>query len=388
MSQDAAAKVVDGRAWAEFCDLLRKAGDVIQREDLATTPFDRAEGLRYLSRLLAAGFASFVEATCPAHPVFRPLPDMVKMGLDNPDNYYVSASIDPRHDYRIRGRRGTIHYLSFAAQNQNFAARDRITGGAGHLNDSELALEPDGSFEIVASAREQAGATGGERGSSNWLRLAPDTKQILVRQTFLDRARERPVEIAIECLGAPEPAPVLDPARVPGQLLGSAMYAIGCAQWFADWVIGFRDRAPVNAFHLPGEEDHRRLGGDPNIRLWLGTWRLGRDEALIVEAMPPKCHYWNFQLGNVWAESLDHRFQRVHINGSQAEYRGDGSFELVVAHCDPGHPNWISTAGHEHGTMGLRWVLADSHPEPRTRVVRVADLRRRASASTPAAPAS
>jgi hypothetical protein len=381
VSDDAVAKVVDGRAWLEFCELLRKAGDVIAREDLGTTPFDRAEGLRYLSRLLAAGFSSFVEATGPAHPVFRPLPELVKMGLDNPDNYYVSASIDPRRDYRISGRRGTIHYLSFAAQNQNFAARDRITGGAGHLNDSELALASDGSFEIVASQREHTGASfaqraEGERRPSNWLRLAPDTKQILVRQTFLERARERPVEVAIECVGAAAgPPPALDPARVGGQLLGSAMYAIGCAQWFADWVVGFRAKAPVNAFHLPSEDDHRRLGGDPNIRLWLGTWRLAPDEALVVEATPPKCHYWNFQLANVWAESLDSRFSRVHLNSSQAAYRGDGSFELVVAHRDPGHPNWISTAGHEHGTMGLRWVLADAHPEPRTRVVKLAELR-------------
>ena len=131
---------------------------------------------------------------------------------------------------------------------------------------------------------------------------------------------------------------------------------------------------PGAAFHLPSEDDHRRLGGDPNIRLWLGTWRLAPDEALVVEATPPKCHYWNFQLGNVWAESLDQRFQRVHINSSQAAYRDDGSFELAVAHRDPGHPNWISTAGHEHGTMGLRWVLAESHPEPRTRVAKLAAL--------------
>jgi hypothetical protein len=364
MSEDAVAKVADGRAWREFCALLEKAADVIRREDLGTTPFDRAEGLRYLSRLLAAGLASFVEATGPAHPLFRPLPELVKMGLDNPDNYYVSASIDPRRDYRIRGRRGSIHYLSFAAQNQNFAARDRITGGAGHLNDSELALAADGSFEIVASQSEP-------RGASNWLRLAPDTKQILVRQTFLERARELPVEIAIECLGAGGAPPAVDPARMPGQLLGAAMYAIGCAQWFADWVIGFRAKSPVNAFHLPTEDEHRRLGGDPNIRLWLGTWRLAPDEVLLVEATPPKCHYWNFQLGNIWAESLDHRFQRVHINSGQATYRGDGSFELAVAHADPGHPNWISTAGHEHGTMGLRWVLADSHPAPRTKVIRL-----------------
>jgi hypothetical protein len=371
MSQDAVAKVVDGSAWREFCELLQKAADVIRREDLGTTEFDRAEGLRYLSRLLAAGLSSFVESTGPAHPVFRPLPEMVKMGLDNPDNYYVSASIDPRRDYRIRGKRGTIHYLSFAAQNQNFAARDKITGGAGHLNDSELALAPDGSFEIVASAREHPGPS---NSNSNWLRLAPDTKQILVRQTFLERARERPVEIAIECIGESGAPPPLDPARVPGQLLGAAMYAIGCAQWFADWVIGFRDRAPVNSFHLPSEDDHRRLGGDPNVRLWLGSWRLAPGEALLVEATPPKCHYWNFQLGNIWAESLDHRFARVHINSGQAVCRADGSFQLVVAHEDPGLPNWITTAGHEHGTMGLRWVLADSLPEPRTRVVKSSDL--------------
>src|SRR6185436_3414075 len=62
MSDDALAKVADGRAWTEFCELLRKAGDVIRRDDLELTAFDRAEGLRYLSRLLAAGLSSFVEA--------------------------------------------------------------------------------------------------------------------------------------------------------------------------------------------------------------------------------------------------------------------------------------------------------------------------------------
>ena len=65
------------------------------------------------------------------------------MGLDNPDNYYVSAAVNGRYKYRIRGKRGTIHYLSFAAQNQNFAARDKLTGGAGHLEDRELGLGPD-----------------------------------------------------------------------------------------------------------------------------------------------------------------------------------------------------------------------------------------------------
>jgi len=366
MAEDPVEKVLTASAWTEFCDGLKQAGEVLLRDELATSAFDRAEGLRYLTRLLRAGLHSFAEHTGPLHPVFRPMPELVKMGLDNPDNFYLSASVNGRYRYRIRGQRGTIHYLGFAAQSQNFAARGRIAGGAGHLEDSQLEIAPDGSFEIIASQQEQPG---------NWLRTTADTSQILVRQTFLDRARERPVQLEITCLEAEGPPPPLDPARVPGQLMASALYASGAARWFADWVLDFRERAPVNSFHLPDEEQHRRVGGDPNIRIWLGLWELGPDEALLVEATPPRCDYWNFQLGNVWAESLDYRFRPVHVNSRTAVMREDGSFRLVVAHRDPGLPNWIDTAGHAHGTMCVRWVRADTHPMPRCRVVKLAELR-------------
>jgi hypothetical protein len=117
------------------------------------------------------------------------------------------------------------------------------------------------------------------------------------------------------------------------------------------------------------------VGGDPNIRIWLGCWKLAQDEALVIEATPPDCDYWNFQLGNVWAESLDYRFHRVHLNNGAAKLREDGSFEIVVAHVDPGHPNWLDTAGHDHGTMCVRWVRASSHPEPKCRVVKLSELQ-------------
>ncbi len=366
-SDDPVRKVETAEAWTEFCEILKKAGDVILREELEPSTFDRAEGLRYLTRLMRAGLYSFAEGLGPEHPVLGTMPEMVKMGLDNPDNYYRSVSVNPEHDYRIRGRRGSIHYLSFAAQNQNFAKKDRITGGAGHLEDSELALEPDGSFEIIASQKEQPG---------NWLRMNPDTKQILIRQTFLDRSTEQPVEATVECIGHDGPPPPLDPAGVPGQLMGSALYAIGCAQWFYDWVIGFRNNAPTNEFHLPAMEHHIRMGGDPNIRMWLGYWKVAPDEALLIECTPPECHYWNLQLGNIWAESLDYRFHQTHVNSGQAKLRSDGSFQLIIAHEDPGvaDANWLDAAGHHHGTMGVRWVRAEDHPQPKTRLVKLAQL--------------
>jgi hypothetical protein len=363
MDPDEAIERVDsGRAWDEFCELLRDAGAILQRDDLGLDTFDRAEGLRYLARLTQNGLSSFLENPGPRHPRLRALPEHCGFGLDNPDNVYQSAGINPAFDYRIRGTRGTIAYLSFAAQNQNFARRDRITGGAGHLDHTELELADDGTFEVIASQREHAG---------NWLALAPDSSMILVRETFADRAHEVAADVHIECIGVTDaPAPI-DPALVPDQLLGGAMYAIGASSWFADWVAPWR--AEPNRLHFPDPEQHRVVGGDPNIVFQLGYWSLAPDEALIVEATPPRCEYWNFQLGNIWAECLDKR-RPISRNLVSTTYEPDGSFRLVVAPVDPGSPNWIDTCGHRHGIMGLRWVRAATHPPATARVVAAAEI--------------
>ena len=72
---------------------------------------------------------------------------------------------------------------------------------------------------------------------------------------------------------------------------------------------------------------------------------------------------------------LDYDHRSVHTNSHTTKYEADGSFRLVVAHEDPGVPNWMDTAGHDHGIMGVRWVRADSLPEPRCRLVKLADVR-------------
>jgi hypothetical protein len=49
---------------------------------------------------------------------------------------------------------------------------------------------------------------------------------------------------------------------------------------------------------------------------------------------------------------------------------------VVIAHEDPGVPNWLDTCGHRQGAMCWRWIRAAEHPTPRTRVVRLAELAR------------
>ena len=88
-----------------------------------------------------------------------------------------------------------------------------------------------------------------------------------------------------------------------------------------------------------------------------------------------ECDHWNFQLNNYWMESLDYSHFTIHTNKHLARYRADGSVRIVVAHADPGVPNWINTVGHQSGTMCFRWIRAKTHPQPQTRVVKLADLK-------------
>jgi hypothetical protein len=91
----------------------------------------------------------------------------------------------------------------------------------------------------------------------------------------------------------------------------------------------------------------------------------------------PRCTHWNLQLDNHWMESMDYRYLPAHVNKHSARLNADGSVTVIVAHEDPGLPNFLCTAGHGQGTALLRWVEADRQPLPRCRVVKLATLRQR-----------
>ena len=363
-SPDSDARVLSGATWSQFCDALKRAGEVVLRPGSPRNAFDRAEGFRYLSRLTRVALESYLEFADPLFPVLRrPAHETVKIGADNPDNHYQSAAIDGAHEYRLLGTRGTMHYLGFDTYAGSYGTPGR-RGQTGHLDARDLRVGPDGRFEIVLSCRPQPG---------NWLRMEPDTSSLIVRQTFADRERERIAELRIERIGARgAPAP-LAPAVLDRGLQAAAGYVAGTASLFADWAEGFARRP--NALPRFDGAVAAAAHGDPNIVYYHGYWELGPDEALLVEVTPPECEYWNFQLNNHWMESLDYRYHRIALNHHGAVRRPDGSVRIVVAHEDPGEPNWLDTAGHRRGTMCLRWVGAKSHPDPTTRVVARAALR-------------
>jgi hypothetical protein len=74
MASDSISRLMSGATWTEFCDNLKKAGDVIMRDTSPSDPLTRAEGFRYLSRITRAITEAFVECSDPRAPVlFRPV---------------------------------------------------------------------------------------------------------------------------------------------------------------------------------------------------------------------------------------------------------------------------------------------------------------------------
>jgi hypothetical protein len=183
-------------------------------------------------------------------------------------------------------------------------------------------------------------------------------------------------EVKIERTGGNQPRH-LDPARLDHMLKGAGNFVRGCAGLFNGWAEDFQKHTN----ELPRFDPDKAFaaGGDPNIAYYHSYWKLSPDEALVVDLEPPECDFWNFQLANHWLESLDYRYFPVHVNKGTARYRDDGSVRIVVAHepprADDAGVNWLDTCGHQQGTMCVRWIGAASHPQPKTRVATLEELK-------------
>lgn len=365
--------VLSGQAWADFCDHLKQAGEQILRPEAPVSELDRAEGFRYLTRLLRIGLDMHLEYADPEAPGFlAPSHETAKIGADNPDNLYLMGRIDGRHEYVIRGERGSVDYLSFGSQKGGYETDGRMTQ-TGFLDAANLDCDADGRFEIVLSQNPPA---------RNGLKLEADSNAVIVRQTFRDRSAEQPARMTIHRRDGSAPQP-LSAERLATSLSRTAHFVEGTARLFADWAQSYLPR--TNELPPADQALCQRVGGDPNIFYYHACWALKPDEVLVIH-LPriPDCRFWNLQINNWWMESLDYRYHRIHHNAHSATADADGGVTLVLSHEDLPHPNRLATTGHERGTMCLRWVGAREPVHPVTRVMTRAAFLARTDEPLPA----
>jgi hypothetical protein len=359
-------RIMTGEAWEIFCDTLQRASQLVLGEGVPGAPRDRAEGFRYLTRLLAAGLVTCLEFADPDQPEFGRMVDhSMKWGLDCPDCLYLYATIRGDAVYRISGNRGTANHIDIQVNYGHFASGDISQWGTiSSMNGLELETGADGSFELFLGADERPG---------NWLRLAPNAEFVLVRQYFNDWERERPADLIIERIGAMHPAPPPRTDQIAARLERLCLWLERSgALWerMSKAALGLPPNS-INVF-LPQDSDQR--AGLRGQAYGLGNFHCAPDEAVIIEFTPPRCRHWSVSLANWYWESLDFATRQTSLNGHQAALDSDGVFRGVIAHQDPGMANWLDTAGHQRGTLTARFLLADSCPEIRFRAVKLAEL--------------
>ncbi len=346
------------RTWRLFCERLGDAGEQLLRQDFPIEDLDVVEGLRYLTHLLFASIQRNLVGADPARPQLYLLCDeRIKSGGDNPDNRYYVACVSAAYEYLLSADlRGCAYYSIVALDKKEMTSgltaeeRDRRAAAA-RLDSDTLTADEDGMVRICISRA---------RGSThNHLAIDERTNLIIVRCTIEDR-NAPPVSIALQRtdeLGGGAP---LGLGGLSASLASIADHVIETASFFGDWTSKFQEH--LNQLPLGDQAYIRSTGGDPNILYYLSAWRVAANEALVIRIPElPHCRAWNFQLCNVWMESLDYTLARIHLNGTNVRRDSDGSITLVIAASDPGHPNWLDTTGHTSGTMCMRLTGA-AHP--------------------------
>jgi hypothetical protein len=368
--------------WRSLLERIEGLGDAVFAEDAPDFPQERLEGVRYLTRFLAAGLRVCLECDDPDYPVFgRMIENAMSWGLDNPDCNYSWARVRGDAAYRIAGRRGSARQLEFQVNTGHmgdghmpaFSSGENAWRTVSFLTGDDLRSDPDGGFEVFV---------GGEERASNWLRLDPDASHVLVRQYFDDWEHEEPAVFSIERVGAEYPGPALTPERLARHVETLRTWLdAGARCWdrMSRLLLGLEPNSLL-LFDMQDDVDRPGLHGQT---YGMGPFACAPDEAVVVEFTPPACRMWSVALTSVWWESLEFGTRQTSLNGHQATPEPDGVFRGVIAHGDPGVANWLDTGGHTRGTLAVRFLLADSAPKPLLRRVKLTELPEALPADTP-----
>ena len=339
-------------SWENFCDQLKSAGDLIFRDITPVQDIDRAKGLRMLARNVSLALQFHLENRNPDFPELLHYFDPVrKQGGDNTDALYVGAPINGEHTYRISGTRGNARYFAVTVVEDG----NTPWGGAvvGNLIDTAIDVNPDGHFEIMLSPQEHPG---------NWIKTTPGSWRVTVRQFFADWENEAPMVARIDRIGELEHDPILTVAQITHGLAESAAWVRDSTFYWADMLSKWK--AQSNRFMAYRELDDNAIDATPGGEPLICYWQVPADEVLIVRVTPPAADYWAVEFGNCWWETMDYRYRLCSTNCHHAVLESDGELLLVVAHDDPGLPNWLDPSGHVEGYITVRWIGATSYPAP------------------------
>ena len=362
------ARVMNGELWQELCATLAEAPELFRDETFPDPPEDRAEYLRYLLQFLASGISVCVAHGDPDHPEFTRMMDLDRRwGLDSPDHLYLFASIRGDAEYVISGDPGSANLVDFQVNEGHYALGDVAANRTqGSLIRDELDRATDGSIELHL---------GGAPRERNWIAMRPGARFVQVRQVFADWENEWAADLRIERVGGAVMRPRLRTDQIAERVdLLRTWMREGGTLWrnMSKAMLAM----PPNTLVIPDPHKSSEFSGMKGQAYGMGNFYCQPDEAVVLEFEPPPCRHWSVSLATWWWEAIDPATRQSSLNHAQAELAGDGAFQAVICHDDPGIANWLDCAGHDRGTLIARFVGAERSPVPSYSVVPRAELER------------
>lgn len=346
--------------WREVTRVIGEMEQLVWNDPLVSDDLTRAEGVRYLTRLIASALPMSVELLTPDYPQFLTfLSTRIHWGLPATDCHYQWAAVHGDNVYRISGDRGTARVFDIETRKGHFA---HIADWTLHDRLPACEVGPNNHVDIVLSRKRPAGV-------SNWVQLAEGPGNIIFRQYYYDWNSEQPARLAIINQGATYPPPALTADAIAERM-----------ELFCDWLrdVPKRFQQVVNTYYA-GPANSMVFDtidfGWKSLKYGKGIYQCAPDEALILEVKLPKSQYWSVQLCSHFWEARDYHLRQTSLNGHQAEIDEDGMFRAVISHRDPGIANWLDAGGHVQGLLAIRYYEPDSTPIPTMRRIKLAQVR-------------
>lgn len=365
------------KAFHELLDKLRELdAKYLSPENRIATPMDVSDGHRVILHILQ-GALDLVSEADPERPVFRRTvrPNMKFLG-DNPDALYYTAFIRPDRRYRIRGNIAGATFTSFSLE-RGTADGHTSKGVAQVIVDEELKPSAQGDFELLLSPEPPSDK------SVAWMKLEPDVGSVQTRHFFeLERSVAtdpyKEIPLRIEPLDTPPPRGLPDDLAVAASLRRVSHFlhdtTLGMPMMQDGKIPAWVSIVP-NKFNPP-EIPAGDIGfANRSAAYAMAPYMIGPEQALILEGRFPKCRFANVMLWNRFLQTYDYETRNISLNRKQTRHNADGSFRMVVAHRDPGVPNWLDTQGKPFGLIYWRFVMPAETVTPiAARVVKFGEI--------------
>lgn len=355
--------------WADYIDMLRPVGERLlgQGWALEETGCDQ-EIWRAVFAGIAQGFVNYVYMD-PEHPDWVPAYDYaLNLMAPVPDYRYKACLVEGDGSYRITGFRGTTRFVDLTIFTSLFSL-GRPGPVSTRISLDDLALGPNGEFELVLSGTRPEGYAG------DWYWLDPRAIRLQVRHAAYDWNSEVDARMAIDRLDRPAARPRETRESLAAKLGQLALWTENTVRFGIEHVRRQAENGVINRLE---PFDWSKIGGfDPRIQAYVeGLFDLADDEALILETeLPREARYWSFLLADPLFATIDWMNRQSSLNGQQARIDSDGRCRMVVCRSDPGVPNWLDTGDYSRGVIQVRWNECSSQPTPSARKVKLAELR-------------